>query len=143
MRTRRLLGGIVLGFLLLVPLAWGQGFPTEKSRVEYTHISGRGNPCRFELGSKGGEADFYWEGRRQREKLEPAGQVKGKDKDEIYNVYKVVGKDLWFFFPIKAVTRMDQKDYPMRYSLRGKELEGSVPIQTRGPTKVRTFEIKG
>ena len=140
MKTRRFYAGIVLGFLLVVPVASGQGFRTEKTRVEYTHTSARGNPCRFELGPKGGKADFYWDGRRRREKLEPAGQVAGKDN--IYNVYKVVGKDFWFFFAVNAVGEGDGKDYPMRYSLRSKELEGSTPIATRGPTRVRTFEIK-
>jgi hypothetical protein len=129
-----------VGFVAVAPPAWGQGFPTEKSRVEYSHVSARGNPCRFEIGAKGGEADYYWDGRRQRDKLEAVTQVKGKTN--IYNVYKVAGKDRWFFFGINEVERRGEKDYPMRYSTRGPDLEGSEGIETRGPTKVRTFEIK-
>jgi hypothetical protein len=141
MKKSRCCAGMLVGLFTAVPLVWGQGFPSEKSRVEYSHVSARGNPCRFEIGVKGGEADYYWNGARQRDKLEPSGRQE-KGKGNIFNVYKVVGKDLWFFFAVNEVERQGTKDYPMRYSKRGPELEGSVAIETRGPTKVRTFEIK-
>jgi hypothetical protein len=131
--------GMLAGLLGSLP-AWGQGFPTENSRVEYTHLTQSGRPCRFEIGAKGGEADYYWNGQRTREKLEPAGQVKGMDV--VYNVYKVAGRNMWFFFGVNPVKTASGTDYPMRYSMRGPQLDGSVAIVTSGPTKLREFELK-
>jgi hypothetical protein len=132
--------GVLVGIFAVVSLAWGQGFPNEKSRVEYSHVSIRGNPGRFEIGAKTGEADYVWNGTRQRDRLEPVTEVKGKGN--VFNVYKVVGKDIWFFFAVNEVKAEGSKDYPMRFSTRGPDLDGSVAIETRGPTKIRMFEIK-
>jgi hypothetical protein len=136
---------VLVGFgLVVVALIWvsdsqGQGFPSEKSRVEYTHMTPSGRFCRFELGAKGGEADYYWNGQRQRDKLETVGQAKGKDNS--YNVYKVTGKNIWFFFPVNAVKKGTGEDYPMRLSMQGPELDRSMAIETQGMTQVRMFEL--
>ncbi len=132
--------GVLVGLFVAASGAWGQGFPSARSRVEYTHVSLRGNPGRFEIGPKGGEADYVWNGRRVRDRLEVVTETKGKGN--IFNVYKVAGKDIWFFFAVNEVERDGVKDYPMRFSTRGPDLEGSVAIETRGPTKIRQFEIK-
>lgn len=140
MRTSLFGSGMFVALFAAVPPAWGQGFPSAKSRVEYSHVSIRGNPGRFEIGPKGGEADYFWNGSRQRDKLEVITETKGKGN--VFNVYKVAGKDVWFFFPVNEVERDGAKDYPMRVSTRGPDLETSIPIETRGPTKIRQFEIK-
>jgi hypothetical protein len=104
----------ILCLLVCGPLVLGQGFPNERTRYEYSHTAATGNACRFEIGLKDGIADFYWNGKRRKEKLEPAGIQVPKGKAIQYNVYKVVGKDMWFFFPTDTVeTKHGKNDYPM------------------------------